>query len=507
MKKNQLKIGVILSYTTMAVQNIIAILYTPIMLRLLGKSEYGLYQLVASTVGYLGLLSFGFGSAYVRFFSRYNVKNDRRSIAKLNGMFITIFMIIAIICIFAGSVLVHNVDLIFEKGLTINEIKTAKLLMVLMVINLAISFPSSVFDSYATAHECYFFQRLLTLLQTILNPFLTLPLLLMGYKSISLVIVTTIFTITKFIINIYYCKNKLSMEFIFKNMDFSLLKEIGVFSFFIFLNMIVDQINWSVDKFILGIYGGTVAVAIYSVGGQVNSMYMNLSTSISSVFIPRINNIVAYNDDENELTNLFTKVGRIQFIILAFILFGFVLLGKFFINIWAGYGYGNAYYVILILIIPVTIPLIQNLGIEIQRAKNMHKFRSLVYFVIAIANIVISIPLSKKYGEIGAALGTAITMIIGNVIIMNLYYHFKVKLNIRYFWINILKLLPAIFISFSISYIVSNIIIVASIIDFIIVGIIYTILYLICMYLFGFNSYEKNMFIGFIKKILKFSYK
>lgn len=77
MKNSQLKVGVMLSYITMFAQNIIGILYTPMMLRLLGKSEYGLYQLVYSVVSYLGLLSFGFGSAYVRFYSRYKVKDDK----------------------------------------------------------------------------------------------------------------------------------------------------------------------------------------------------------------------------------------------------------------------------------------------------------------------------------------------------------------------------------------------------------------------------------------------
>ena len=203
MRNNQLKIGVILSYITMFAQNIIGILYTPIMLRLLGKSEYGLYQLVYSVVSYLGLLSFGFGSAYVRFYSRYKVKNDEDGIARLNGMFFTIFLIIALITILAGSILVFNVELIFKQGLTPSEISTARILMILMVFNLAVTFPSSVFDSYVTAHECYFFQRVVSLLQTVLNPFLTLPLLLMGYKSISLVVVTTILTVSKFIINMY----------------------------------------------------------------------------------------------------------------------------------------------------------------------------------------------------------------------------------------------------------------------------------------------------------------
>lgn len=503
MRYNQLKIGVILSYVTMFTQNIIGILYTPIMLRLLGKSEYGLYQLVYSVVSYLGLLSFGFGSAYVRFYSRYKVNDDEESIAKLNSMFITIFLLISLICILAGSVLVYNVETIFKSGLTASEIGTARILMILMVFNLSVTFPSSVFDSYVTAHECYFFQRIVNLLQTILNPFLTLPLLLMGYKSISLVVVTTVLTVGKLIINIYYCRKKLNMQFEFKNMQFSLIKEIWVFSFFIFLNIIVDQINWSVDKFILGMFGGTVAVAVYAVGGQINTLYMSLSTSVSTVFIPRVNAIVADNDDNDMLTDMFTRVGRIQFIVLALVLNGFILLGKYFISVWAGNGYDTAYYVVLLLIIPVTVPLIQNLGIEIQRAKNMHKFRSIVYFIIAIGNALISIPLTKAYGEVGAAFGTAITMTLGNIIIMNWYYHACVKLNMKYFWSNIFKLFPAILISFCIGLVASKIITVNSIINFIFVGCIYALSYLICMYLFGLNSYEKGLFDGAVNKVLR----
>ena len=503
MKTNQLKIGVVLSYVSMIAQNIIAIVYTPVMLRLLGQSEYGLYQLVYSVVSYLGLLSFGFGSAYVRFYSRYKVKDDREGIAKLNGMFMIVFTIIAIIALLAGGVLVCNVNNLFSKSLTVSEINTARILMILMVINLAISFPSSVFDSFVTAHECYFFQRVISLLQTVLNPFLALPLL-MGYKSISLVVVTTILTVSKFIINYWYCTKKLKMKFIFKNMNFSLLKEIGVFSFYIFINMIVDQINWSVDKFILGIFGGTTAVAIYAVGGQINTMFMSLSSSISSVFIPRVNKIVALDENNNrELTELFTRVGRIQFIILAMVIGGFIVIGQYFINVWAGNDYNNAYYIALLLIVPVTVPLIQNLGIEIQRAKNMHKFRSVIYFLIAIGNVFISIPLVQLFGEMGAALGTAISLIIGNIIVMNWYYQTNIKLDMFYFWKQILMLMPCVVISTILSVFLSKILVVNSIIHFLIVGIFYILVYLVCLITFGMNSYEKNLIKGPINKILK----
>ncbi len=108
-----------------------------------------------------------------------------------------------------------------------------------------------------------------------------------------------------------------------------------------------------------------------------------------------------------------------------------MLYGKFFIRKWAGEGYDAAYYVGAMVMIPYIVPLIQNIGIEIQRAKNMHKFRSIIYFIIAFANLGISIPLGKYYGAVGTTFGTTLSTIIGNIILMNWYYHIKkVGLNI-----------------------------------------------------------------------------
>lgn len=501
MKINQLKAGVILSYVGMIIQNIISIVYTPIMLRLLGQSEYGLYNLVYSVVSYLGLLSFGFGSAFIRYYSEYKVKNDKEGMAKINGMFMTIFSGIALITVVVGSILILNVQSIFKDGLSIGEINTARILMILMVINVAISFPASVFDSNVTANERYVFQRIISLLKSVLNPFLALPLLLMGYKSIALVIVTTILTIGSLLVNMWYCFKKLKVRFIFKNFDFSLMSEMWIFSFYIFLNMIVDQINWSVDKFLLGMFKGTVGVAIYSVGAQINTYYLSFSTSVSSVFIPKVHRIVSENNDNNLLTDIFTKVGRVQFIILSFILTGFIFFGEYFIDIWAGEGYKSAYYIALILIIPATIPLIQNLGIEIQRAKNLHKFRSIIYFFIAIVNIFISIPLCKMFGGVGSAIGTSLSLIIGNGIIMNIYYHKKVGLNVGYFWREIFKFVPGLIIPIIFGLTIKYFIGINNIFMFIGLGVIYVIVFILSAWFIGMNDYERNLFSGPINKI------
>ncbi|MEI8084866.1 MAG: oligosaccharide flippase family protein [Paludibacter sp.] len=493
MKVNQLKAGAIMSYLLIGLGSIISIVYTPIMLRLLGQSEYGLYNLVSSVVSYLGLLSFGFGSAYIKYYSGYKANKDYENIAKLNGMFLSIFSVMGIVSIIAGVILVFNTENIFGSQLSVQELSTAKILMVVMVVNIAISFPAIVFNSYVTANEKFVFQRTLQIVKIITSPLLILPVLIMGYASVGMAIVTTILNFSIEFINAFYCYKKIDINFEFKKFDSALMRELFIFSSFIFMNLVVNQINWNVDRFIVGRFRGTIAVATYSLAAQLNTYYLAFSTALSGVFIPRVNAMVSSTNDNKELSLLFAKLGRLQFILLSLIITGLIFFGVGFIKLWAGNDYHESYGIALMLIVPVTLPLLQNLGIEIQRAKNMHKFRSWVYLFIAIGNVLISIPLVKLYGGIGAAAGTAIALVIGNVFVMNWYYHKKVGLDIKLFVKELIKISPALIIP-SIVGVLMFLYMNLNDAKLLALGIfIYTIVFAISMWYLGINKYEKEL--------------
>lgn len=487
------KAGVVLSYISEFIRIITGLVYTPVMLRLLGQSEYGLYQLVYSVVSYLSLLSLGFGSSYMRFYSRRKAKNDEEGIAKLNGLFMIVFLIMAAVALVCGFFMVQNSRAILGSKLTEAENDKAKILMALLVVNLAITFPDSIYNCVITANERFFFQKLLIVISNIASPLTTLPLLIAGFGSVGMVSVTTSITIFTFFIHIFYCHKKLDIHFIFREPDFKLLGSLGKFTFFIFLNQIIDQINWSIDKFVLGRVAGTTAIAVYGVGAQLNTLYVELSGSISNVFVPQVNRIVAERDDNNELTALFTKVGRIQFLVLALVLTGLIFFGRAFIPMWAGAGYEGSFAVMVLLILPVTVPLIQNIGIEIQRAKNKHQVRSVVYFFVALANVAISIPLAKRFGPVGAALGTNITMVAGNIIFMNWYYDNGIGLNIPYFWRSIGSLAKGLILPVILGFIILYFVPMSNLLILIIWVAIYTGIYCGSMWMFGMNDYEKGL--------------
>lgn len=499
--KNQLKAGVVLSYISTAISIVIQLVYMPVMIRLLGKSEYGLYSLVSSVVSYLSLFSLGFTGAYLRFFARFY--KNREKLASLNGMFLTLFSILASVATICGIVLSFFPEQIFGSKLLGSELSKARILMLILVINIAINLISGIFDSIIGAYEQFVFQRIVGIASAIVNPFICLPLLLMGYGSVMLVVVATGVTFVRFIVNVWFCIYKMQIPVSFHGFQWSLLKEITVFSSFLLLNMIIDQINWNVDKLILGHTNGTEEIAVYGVASQFNSLFMVFSTTISSVFSPRVNLIAAQkvNNYQTEFTKLMARIGRIQWFILGLLTGGFIVFGKYFIvHIFAGEGYEEAYIVALFLVIPILIPLIQNVGIEMQRAINKHQFRSIIYMIIAISNVAISIPLAGKWGAVGAAMGTAFSLLIGNGLIMNIFYHKVLHINMKYFWKEILKTWKGFLIPTILALLITRCVAFDNMRIFLINAVIFTVVYCVSILIFSCNVEEKKLIFSMIKR-------
>ena len=500
-ESSQRKSGAVLSYVSIIVSTLVQLVYTPFLIRMLGQSEYGLYSLVYSIIGYLTVLDLGFGNAIVVYTAKYRAQKKYNEEKKLHGMFFVIFCIIGVIAGILGLVLYFNVENIFASTMTIKELSKAKIMMLILSLNLLITFVFNIYSSIITAYEKFTYQKLMAILNTLLKPLFMIPLLFLGYKSITMCIVLTLINLIIMFSNYVYCKRKLNVNIKFLGFDKKVFKEIFGYSFFIFLGVIVDKVNWSVDQFVLGAVSGTIAVSLYSVASQINSLFINLSTAISGVMLPKMSKMIAKNASSEELTNEFIKVGRIQYFIVFLMASGLTLFGKEFFIAWAGKDYITSYYIAIILIIPLCFPLIQNLGVSIMQAKNMHKFRSLLLFFIAIANVFISIPLAKLYGGIGSAIGTSISLIIGNIIILNIYYQKRVGINVIRFWKEIIKMTIRFIIPIVVILFIMNFVTLHGFVHLLVFGSIYSLLYCIVCYLLVMNDYEKNIVNNVLRKL------
>ena len=210
--KNQLKSGAILTYLTLLLGNAIALVYTPFMLRSLGQSEFGLFSLANAIVGYLTILDFGFGSATIRYTAKYKAEGQLEKANSMYGMFIVLYTLIGLLTLVLGIFLAIYSDRLFAKGLSTEEIKTVRRLLILATINLAISFPFGVFTSIITAYERFVFLKVTSLIRHIMNPIVYVPILLLGYKSTGLIVASSLMNLTILMMNLIYCFIKLRIN-------------------------------------------------------------------------------------------------------------------------------------------------------------------------------------------------------------------------------------------------------------------------------------------------------
>lgn len=503
MPKSQIKIGALLSYIVLALHNLVGLLYTPFMLRMMGKSEYGIYSIAASIVAYLTVLDLGFGNAIVRYTAKFRAENKQDEQYEMFGMFFLLYCGIGLIALLAGGVLYWNAENIFDASMTAYELSRTKIILALMVFNLAITFPFSLFGSIITAYEQFIFQKVMTIMRIVLNTATMIILLNMGYKAIAMVVVTTIFNVLSLSLNFWYCKHCLKIKLKFAKFKWGFLKEVSIYSFWIFLNVIMDRIYWSTGQFVLGAFAGTAVVAVFAVAIQLEHMYMCFSTAISSVFLPKVTAMAVHDSDGKLISDLFIKTGRIQYCVMILVLTGFFLFGRPFIHFWAGNGYDDAYIIALIFFVPLTVPLIQNMGILILQARNQMKFRSLLYLVISLVSLGAQIPLSKYYGGIGCACAIAGALVLGQIIVMNVYYQVKQKIDIVGFWIEIIKMSIVPGILTVLTYCVLQQYALDSVVKLVAGIVLYLVVYLPLFFTLSMNAYERDLILKPIKKFLK----
>ncbi len=503
MPESQLKIGALLSYVVLALQNLVGLLYTPFMLRMMGKSEYGLYSIAASIVAYLTVLDLGFGNAIVRYTAKFRAENKKNEQYEMFGMFFLLYCGIGLVVLLTGGLLCWNAEKIFESSMTMRELSRTKIILALMVLNLSVTFPFSLFGSIVTAYERFAFQKMIVIVRIILNTATMIVLLNLGYKAIAMVVVTTAFNVLTLGLNFWYCKYYLKIKLIFVRFKWIFLKEVSIYSFWVFLNAIMDCIYWSTGQFVLGAYAGAAVVAVFAVAIQLERMYMSFSTAISGVFLPKVTAMAVRDSDGKSISDLFIKTGRIQYCIMILVLTGFFLFGRQFIHLWAGEGYDEAYIIAMLFFVPLTVPLIQNLGITILQARNQMKFRSLLYLVISLVSLGAQIPLSKYYGGVGCAIAIAGALVLGQILVMNVYYQVKQKIDIVGFWIEIIKMSIVPGVLTVLTYYVVQQNALDSVVKLVAGIVIYLLVYLPLFFTLSMNAYERDLVLKPIKRILK----
>ncbi len=504
------RIGVVLSYVMMIFEVLSTLLLTPFIIQTLGRAEYGVYKLSASIVAYLLLLDLGVGNAITRYIAKFRVSGDKEQSKKFLGVATIYYSVIAVVAIIAGIVLVAIFPQAFSKGLTESEIQLGQKLLLITMINAAVTLGTAAYNNVIIAYEQFAVSKGASIVQIIIRMALTFVMLKCGFGSIGIVTVNLIMTVLCRGFFVLYVLFRIKLLPKFKGIDVGFVKEIVVYSSMILLQMIATQLNSTVDQVLIGslVASSSTILAVYSVGTQVTQYYQSIGTAFTGVLMPGIVGMVERGADAKALTDEMIRTGRIIFMVLGLILGGFLVCGQQFITLWAGKEYNDAYLVALILMTAYMFILTESIGTQILWAMNQHKEQAILKIVIVLLNILLTIALIKWKPLLGATIGTFISLMLGDVIVMNIIFYKKLKMDLWYYYKGLARgILPSAIVAVAVGLVVRYFWTNAGWFSLVGKAAIVCLVYAICMFLFGMNSYEKNLAFSIFRKFKQRSIK
>ena len=497
------KIGVVLSYALMVFEVLSTLLLTPFIIRTLGQAEYGVYKLVAAINAYLLLLDLGVGNAIIRYIAKYRANGEAVKERQFLAVATIFYGAIALIALIAGGILIAVFPTAFAKGLSNEEILLGQRLLAITMVNSAVTLGTAAYNNVLIAYERFAVSRIASIIQIIVRMILTYIVLVAGWGSIGIVAVNLLMTVLGRGFFVGYVLGPLKLRPLFSGINFSFVKEIVTYSSFILLQMIATQLNSTVDQILIGslVEASAVILAVYGIGTQIVQYFQSIGTAFTGVLMPGVVKLVERKATPDELTDEMIRIGRIVFMMLAVIWCGFAVFGKEFIILWAGKENSEAYVVAMILMSAYIFTLTESIGTQILWAMNEHKEQSILKITIVLLNIILTAILIKWNPLIGATIGTFISLMLGDVGVMNLIFKKKLKISLTYYYRNIFKgIVPCMVISVAVGLGIKM---------FLPTGwgwlllklAVIVIVYGVTMITFGMSKYEKNLAFSIFKRI------
>jgi O-antigen/teichoic acid export membrane protein len=416
---NQIKIGAILSYLSIGINIIAGLIYTPWMVDTIGKSDYGLYTLSNSLIT-LFLVDFGLSSAVSRYVAKYRAEGRQDKVDNFLGAVYKLYLIIDAVIFVALVIIYFCIDSIYVK-LTPAELEKFKVVYLISASFAVINFPFVTFNGILNSYEKFIPLKLADVIYRISLVALTVITLLFGGGLYGLVAVHAIVGLIVIAYKWIVIKKQITLKINWKYSDFLLYKDIFGFSIWVTISSLAQRLVFNITPSILGAVASSAAIAVFGIVTTIEGYTYTITTAINGMFMPKISRIYERGGEKDELMPLMLSVGKFQYAINGLIVAGFAVVGKEFINLWMGPTYLDAYYGILLVIIPglfFNSMQIANTAMIVRKKVNLQAW---VNLGMGIVNVLLSISLSSYFGVIGACISISIAYMLRAVVLLIIY--------------------------------------------------------------------------------------
>ena len=443
--KNQRRTGIVISYFNFAVSILGNLLLTPALIRLLGNEQYSLYQVMRSFGGTLLMFNLGVSSIVARSIARCRVLEEHE---KQHTLAIGLLLSCGLALLVAAvSAVVHAcIPLFYRMQYEPLQLQMAQAMFRLFAAASICHILTDAFAGCLIGHEHFAANALIVTFKYALRFGLMFLLIRKGADAAAIAQVDLVVGACALACLAGYALLVLRERPKLTRPASGELRRLFVFSAAVLMQEAVSQLNSHMDPILLGrLTDAATVVTLYSSALTIYNLYHQLVSMIGGYYLARASRLVARHASGAELTDMIIRPGQFQAAIAVGAIAGFAMFGRSFIVLWIGAEYAGAYGVVLAMMIPALIPLVQTSALSILDAQFKRMYRSAALLGCTALNVLLSVLLIRWIGYPGAAIGTAVSVLVGHGWLMNRFYAREIGLDIPRMFRSIFRpvLLPA----------------------------------------------------------------
>lgn len=399
----QIKLGAILSYLSIAINIVAGLLYTPWMIDQIGKGDYGLYTLANSLIT-LFLVDFGLSAATSRYLSKYRAEQNQEKINNFLGSIYKLYLIIDAVILIVLVVIYFLIDVIYVK-LTPDELVKFKVVYTIAASFAIVNFPFVTLNGILNAYEKFIQLKFADIIYRILLIVITVLMLFLGYGLYSLVAVHAVVGLIVIAYKLAVIIRNTPIKINWRYNERSLYHDIFGFSIWVTVSSLAQRLIFNITPSILGIVADSQSIAIFGIVVVIEGYTYTVTSAINGMFMPKISRIF---ENKGSIMPLMINVGKFQYALNGLIVAIFFVIGKSFITLWMDPSYSDAYYGIMLVVIPGLFFNSLQIANTAMIVEKKVKIQACISVAMGITNIVLSLVLSKFFGVVGACISISI---------------------------------------------------------------------------------------------------
>ncbi len=409
----------------------------PFLVERLGESRYGVWALLSSATGYLGVFDAGFAASITKYVAQYKGQDDVPRLRSVIWAGTRLYFLISIPAALAAAVFYFIFPMIFSFEPELMEEALPVLAVVSVDVVLSLWFTSAKaalnglqrFDVTSGLHP----------LATLARAGIVVLLVLNGHGLLGLGVTLLAVNRCYDLLMLYFLRRELKI--LTPGASSGKIDKVGFglivsYSAYAIVSNIASRLFYYTDNFVIGLMLTSAHITHFVLAFTLINIIRNLTDQLMRVMMPAVSEISTLGEEEagEKLRKMFTSGSRFAGAFSLPLLMILLVTGNSFIRAWMGPGFEDSYWCLVVMAVPQIWILSQNVGIKIIFGLGEHKNYSLYSLAVAILNLAISLALAPYLGILGVAFGTAAPIFIGRLY-MDAYFERILKIHMpSYYW-------------------------------------------------------------------------